>query len=90
MNAIPRDKRLALANNINPDEDNWLFDDNEKDYKSDIQQGFFDTVWYGVTDGAEVGSEVGQRILGIPGYLVGGAIGAAFGAVSGAVSAIFG
>lgn len=90
VNAIPREKRLALADNINPDEDNWLFDDNEKDYKSDIQQGFFDTVWYGITDGAEAGSEVGQRILGIPGYLVGGAVGAAFGAISGVISAIFG
>ena len=90
VNSIPRDKRLALADNINPDKDNWIFDDQEEDYKGGIKQGFLDTVWDGISGGAETGSEIGQTILGIPGYLIGGAIGAAVGAVGGFISAIFG
>lgn len=69
VNSIPRDKRLALADNINPDKDNWIFDDGEEDYKSGIKRGFLDTIWDGISDGAETGSEIGQTILGIPGYI---------------------
>ena len=90
VNAIPRNKRLALIDNINQDEDNWLYDDKEVDYKSEIKRSFFETVWEGVADGAETGSEIGQSILGIPGYVIGGAVGAAFGAIGGVISAIFG
>lgn len=90
VNSIPRDKRLALADNINPDKDNWIFDDGEEDYKSVIKRGFLDTIWDGISDGAETGSEIGKTILGIPGYVVGGIIGAAVGAVGGFFSAIFG
>ena len=90
VKSIPRDKRLALADNINPDKDNWLYDDKESDYKGGIKSGFLDTVWYGISDGAETGSEIGQGILGIPGFVVGGAIGAVVGAVGGFFSAIFG
>ena len=43
-----------------------------------------------IPGGAETGSEIGQAILGIPGYVVGGVIGAAVGAVGGFFSAIFG
>ena len=37
IKAVPKDKRLALAHNIN-EEDNWLHDDEEKDYKKEKHQ----------------------------------------------------
>ena len=42
IKAMPKDKRLALADNINPDADNWLFDDEEKQYKEYIKTSIWD------------------------------------------------
>lgn len=90
VKAIPKDKRLALADNINGDNDNWLYDDKEYDYKGGTKIGFCDTVWDCISDGAGTGCEIGGDILGIPGKIVGGVIGGAVGAVKGIFSAIFG
>lgn len=90
VKAIPKDKRLALADNINGDNDNWLYDDKEYDYKGGTKIGFCDTVWDCISDGAGTGCEIGGEILGIPGKIVGGVIGGAVGAVKGIFSAIFG
>ena len=87
---IPKDKRLALADNINHDADNWRYDDHESDYRGGAKRGFCDTVWDCISDGAETGSELGGKILGIPGRIVGGVIGGAVGAVGGLIEAIFG
>ena len=87
---IPKDKRLALADNINHDADNWRYDDHESDYRGGTKRGFCDTVWDCISDGAETGSELGGKILGIPGRIVGGVIGGAVGAVGGLIEAIFG
>lgn len=87
---IPKDKRLALADNINDDADNWRYDDRESDYQGGTKRGFCDTVWDCISDGAETGSELGGEILGIPGRIVGGAIGGMIGAVGGLMEAIFG
>jgi predicted GTPase len=45
IKSVPKDKRLALADNINNDEDNWLHDDKETDYKEKIKRSFGETVW---------------------------------------------
>lgn len=90
VKAIPRDKRLALADNINGDDDNWLYDDKEYDYKSGTKSGFCNTVWDCISNGTDTGSEIGGEIMGIPGKIVGGVIGGAVGAVKGVFSAIFG
>lgn len=90
IKAIPKDKRLALADNINAEEDNWLYDDKEDDYKEKVKDGFCETVWFCISDGAESGIEIGGNILGIPGKIVGAAVGAAVGAVKGLFTAIFG
>lgn len=87
---IPNDKRLALADNINDDADNWRYDDHESDYRGGTKRGFCDTIWDCISDGAETGSELGGKILGIPGRIVGGVIGGAVGAVGGLFEAIFG
>lgn len=86
---IPKEKRLALADNINDDEDSWYYDDHESDYCAGVRQGFFETVWDYISDGAETGSEIGGKILGIPGRIVGGTIGGAIGSISGIFGAIF-
>ena len=90
VKAIPKDKRLALADNINNEEDNWIYDDHEYDYRGGTTRGFCDTVWSCITDGAETGSEIGYKILGIPGTIVGGAIGGIIGTIGGIFDAIFG
>ena len=89
IKAVPKDKRLALADNINGEEDNWLHDDEEKDYKKSIKRSFGETVWDCITDGGDTGAEIGTDILGIPGKIVGAAVGAAVGAVKGVFVAIF-
>lgn len=90
VEAIPRDKRLALADNINNDSDNWLYDDNESDYSEGIKSGFCDTVWDCISDGTETGAEIGGEILGIPGKIVGGVVGCAVGVIEGLFTAVFG
>ncbi len=90
VKAIPKDKRLALADNINDDKDNWLYDDQEYDYRGGAQRGFCDTVWDCLSDGASAGCEIGGEILGIPGKIVGGVIGGAAGIVKGIFCGVFG
>ena len=87
---IPKDKRLALADNINENADNWRYDDHKYDYRGGTKRGFCDTIWDCISDGAGTGSELGGKILGIPGRIVGGVIGGAVGAVGGLIDAIFG
>ncbi|WP_204247441.1 GTPase family protein [Blautia sp. An81] len=90
VKSIPKDKRLALADNINDDKDNWLYDDKEEDYRGGTRTGFCDTVWDCLSDGASAGCEIGGEILGIPGKIVGGVIGGAVGAIKGVFCGIFG
>lgn len=89
IKSVPKDKRLALADNINNEEDNWLHDDQEKDYKEKIKSSFGETVWDCITDGFDTGVEIGGNVLGIPGKIIGAAVGSAVGAVKGVFAAIF-
>ena len=86
---IPKEKRLALADNLNDEEDNWRYDDHEENYRKGAENGFFDSIWDCLSDGAETGSEIGGEILGIPGRLVGGVVGGAVGAIKGIFETIF-
>lgn len=90
VKAVPRDKRLALADNINEDQDNWLYDDGEFDYLESTMDGFCETVWDYISDGKDIGCQVGGELLGIPGKIVGTVIGSAIGAVKGIFNAVFG
>jgi hypothetical protein len=90
IKAIPKDKRLALADNINDEADNWVYDDQKEDYKEKVKEGFGDIIWSCISDGAETGGGIGGDILGIPGKLVGIPIGAVAGAIRGLVTAMFG
>ena len=81
--AVPAEKRLAFANNLNDTEENW--EDNDADYSGAVVGSFFDTLLSDIADGAESGSMVGDRVLGFPGKLVGGLIGGIVGGLHGLV-----
>ena len=83
---IPREKRLALVDNLNTNKDNWKHDDEEEDYGEETEYDVIDTIF----DFIEGGSELGGKILGIPGKLVGGVAGAVVGTVAGIFKSIFG
>ena len=83
---IPREKRLALVDNLNTNKDNWKHDDEEEDYGEETEYDVIDTIF----DFIEGGSELGGKILGIPGKLVGGVAGAVVGTVAGVFKSIFG
>ena len=90
MAAVPKEKRLALADNINTDEDKWLYDDQQEDYKGETKRSFFDTVYDCVWENAYDGGELGETILGIPGRVIGSVIGAGTGIIRRFFESIFG
>ncbi len=83
---IPREKRLALVDNLNTNKENWMHDDEEEDYGEETEYDIIDTIF----DFIEGGSELGGKILGIPGKLVGGVAGAVVGTVAGIFKSVFG
>ncbi|MCD8111102.1 MAG: 50S ribosome-binding GTPase [Clostridiales bacterium] len=90
IRSIPKDKRLAIADNINVDEDKWLHDDEEEDYKEKTRLGFWESIGCCMEEGAETGGVIGGVILGIPGLAVGFVVGGFCGAVKGFFENIFG
>lgn len=83
---IPREKRLVLVDNLNTNKENWKHDDEEENYGEETEYVVIDTVF----DFIEGGSELGGKVLGIPGKLVGGVAGAIVGTVAGIFKSIFG
>ena len=94
INSIPREKRIALAENINTVKDNWLFDDEEKQYKDDIKSSIWDSiktyVWLESDIYSGTCADIGEKILGFPGKAVGFIIGGACGAIKGFFEGLFG
>lgn len=90
IKSIPKDKRFVIADNINPDSDMWLHDDDEENYADEIQSGFLDSMAWAISDGARDGKYIGENILGIPGRALGYVLGGAVGAVKGFFQSIFG
>lgn len=90
IKSIPMEKRLAFADNINVNEDMWLHDDSERDYKNDVIKGFFDSIINGMEIGADEGAALGKKVFGIPGEAVGFVVGGACGAIKGFFDRIFG
>jgi len=89
VKSVPMEKRIALADNINEEEDNWLFDDREEDYKENTKYSFGETVYLHLVNGLFDGSDIGESILGIPGRIIGATVGATFGVVKGVLAALF-
>lgn len=90
VKSIPVEKRLSIADNINSDDDNWMHDDEEKDYVKEVEKSFFETIGEYAREAAEDGASIGESILGIPGKAVGFVIGGAYGATKGFFKGIFG
>lgn len=90
IRSIPKEKRLAFADNINANEDMWLHDDKEDNYKERVKKGFLESIGECMAEGTETGGEIGGAILGIPGKVIGFVIGGAFGAVKGFFEGVFG
>ena len=90
IQVIPRDKRLALLDNINQEKENWTYDDEEEDYKENTKKDLFDSVIDNIIDGAAAGSELGGKLLGIPGKIIGGVVGGIAGSVVGIIESVFG
>lgn len=87
--AVPSEKRLVLADKLNADEDNWIFNDGDRDYSSDIKRGFWESLWDEVTDNAEKGAVIGGCVLGIPGAILGGLVGGVVGGLKALVVSPF-
>ena len=83
VQAVPKEKRLAFADNLNEEADNWLYDDEEINYKEETKKSFLYTVWDCMLVGIETGGTIGGHILGVPGKFAGKAIGGAAGVVCG-------
>ena len=90
VKSIPAEKRLSLADNINDDEDNWLYDDEEEDYVGEVKKSFFQSVRLYIKQTAEKASDIGYDILGIPGDYIGRFIGTQWGLVKGFFKTMFG
>ena len=89
MATIPKEKRLALADVMNPDEEMWRTDDDKADYRDLTTNAIWDSVKEYSASFADKGLMIGIAIAGVPGGLVlGGTFGAA-GALYGFVKGIF-
>jgi predicted GTPase len=77
--AVPSEKRLVLANNLNGNEDNWKSNDDDRDYAGAIKKSFWDSLLDDVLAGLEKGAVIGGCAIGIPGAIVGGLVGAIVG-----------
>ena len=86
---VPKEKRLAFADVLNPDKEMWEADDMKEDYKKKIKQSFWDVVGDHLSAGADKGMEIGVWVLGAPGGVIGAVTGGAVGAIGGFFAAIF-
>lgn len=88
--SLPAEKRMAIAENLNDNEDMWRYDDEEEDYAVNISRSFGETVWESISDFAEKGVIYGGAVLGMPGAIAGSVLCGAAGAVLGVFKGIFG
>lgn len=88
VKSIPEDKRLSLVSNINEDEENWMYDDAEEDYKEETRRSFFSVVGENISEMSDAFDCIGEYVLGVPGKYIGKAVGGALGAVCGVLLAV--
>ncbi|MDE7176340.1 MAG: 50S ribosome-binding GTPase [Lachnospiraceae bacterium] len=80
----PEKKRLSYVDNMNSNSEMWEDDDNLRDYKKEIMEGFGAAIIQGIGNGAKIGGDIGE-IFGLRkvGEFVGGVIGGAGGFIKG-------
>ena len=84
----PKEKRLALIDNINDDQTVWVSNDNKSDYHKDTASKFQETLEDCATKGADIGENIGA-IFGDTGREIGRAIGGGVGIAIGIAKSIF-
>ncbi|MBO4898291.1 MAG: 50S ribosome-binding GTPase [Clostridia bacterium] len=87
--SVPAEKRIAIAENLNGDNDMWEYDDGDEDYISVISQSFGEVIMDTVSSFAEKGVVYGGALLGMPGALAGSLLCGAAGAVVGLFKGLF-
>lgn len=87
IKAVPKAKRLNIADNLNNEHDNWKYNEDDR-YTKKVEKEFGEVVLSCISDGIEEGAELGDELLGIPGMIIGGAIGGVVGCISGVFKAI--
>ncbi|EKO3693291.1 50S ribosome-binding GTPase [Vibrio metschnikovii] len=88
IQSVQQEKRAALIQDINREEQIWQDDDELIDYQQAINQ----TLWQSVCAGAEKGAEIGGKIgslFGRPGEAIGSTIGVVVGGVCGFIGSFF-
>lgn len=88
MQSLPAQKRVAIMEGINTDSDNYEHNDDEGDYNEGIKNSFYDSFDY-IGYGVDNGTEIGGRLLGIPGAFVGAFLGGFVGCVRSILDEIF-
>lgn len=87
--AIPKEKRLTIADVLNPDESMWQCNDGKDDYGEKVKGKFWETVYYYMQTCSDKGADIGDIVFGTPGTWIGKAIGAVAGVFVGAFKAVF-
>ncbi len=101
MSCTPKEKRLAVVDNINNNQEMWKDNDELQDYRRGILEEVADTFTGCLSGGAEIGEailgtigglfgDVGETVGTVVGKAIGGAVGAVTGIVGGAIRFIGG
>lgn len=85
IEAIPKEKRLVLADTINRKSSVWRFNDCKDNYSTKVLAELWESVKDNATIFADHGINIGVWVLGAPGGVIGGIVGGAVGALVGAV-----
>lgn len=83
----PKEKRLSFVDNINKSEEMWKDNDDLKDYRKGILEGFGETISDCAMEGADIGGEIGS-MFGRTGEAIGRGIGSVVGTAIGIGKAI--
>lgn len=89
LRAIPWQKRLVIAENVNPDSDKFVRTDGEEDYNEEIKKSLWDSTIEGAKAGSEIGAEIGDALGGKVGKSIGRVVGAVFGGIGGFIGGLF-
>lgn len=86
--SVPKNKRLILAQNINPNKDAWLHDDKTKNYSQRFGKKLAESIGLESGIGVGTGFAVGCLFFGLPGGFIGAAVGAVTGGIKGFFSGL--
>lgn len=89
LRAIPWQKRLVIAENVNPDAKKFERTDGEEDYNEEIKKSLWDSTIEGAKAGSEIGAEIGDALGGKAGKTIGRVVGTVLGGIGGFIGGLF-